>query len=222
MNPDTRAGVRFTDSASGNFLIGGTVVAGSGTPAIDAGGLANQVSMVSLAGGATPLITGGQSGTVTGGTATLSGSGFLIPVTVTGAQPNASVEVDLLDGSCTGSTASLPYLATTTVSIGPDGTGTGTIAAAGDPPLPVFEASDASGPLNLVDPWPPGGFLAGSAERSSWTQLRGHRAAGITDPGQRNDTPTHDEDGRDCVRYAERMHRRIVERRTEDNPLARV
>jgi len=42
--------------------------------------------------------------------------------------------------------------------------------------------------------------LAGSAERPSWTQLGGHSAARIADPGQRNDTPAHDEDGRDRVR----------------------
>jgi hypothetical protein len=64
--------------------------------------------------------------------------------------------------------------------------------------------------------------LAGSAERPSWTQLGGHSAARIADPGQRNDTPAHDEDGRDRVRHAERMHRRIVEGRPEENPLARV
>jgi len=51
-------------------------------------------------------------------------------------------------------------------------------------------------------------FLAGSAERPSWTELGGHRAARITDPRQRNDTPAQDEKGRDCVRHAERMHRR--------------
>ncbi len=155
-NPNTRAGVTFTDSASGNSVIDGTVVAGSGTPAIDAGGLANQVSMVSLAGGPMPLISGGQGGTVTAGAASASGSSVSIPVTVTGAQPNVSVEVDLLDGACTGSTASLPYLtgATTNVTTDASGNGTGTITASGDPPLPVFEASDADGPLSLNDPCP--------------------------------------------------------------------
>ncbi len=49
-------------------------------------------------------------------------------------------------------------------------------------------------------------FLAGSAERSSWTQFGGHRAAGITEPRKRNETPAGDEDGRDRVRHAEGMH----------------
>ena len=82
---------------------------------IDAGGGANQVSKVSLAGGPMPLIIGGQSWTVTAGAATPSGSGVSIPVTVTGPLPGASVEVDLHDASCTGAAASLPYLAGTTV-----------------------------------------------------------------------------------------------------------
>jgi hypothetical protein len=54
-------------------------------------------------------------------------------------------------------------------------------------------------------------FLAGSAERPSWTQLGGHSAARIADPGERNQAPVHDQDGRDRVRHAERMHRRIAE-----------
>lgn len=65
-------------------------------------------------------------------------------------------------------------------------------------------------------------FLAGSAERSSWTQLGSHRTTGIADPDERNETPAHDEDGCDRVRDAERMHRRIVEGRSEKKPLSRV
>jgi hypothetical protein len=65
-------------------------------------------------------------------------------------------------------------------------------------------------------------FLAGSAERPSRAQLGGHRAAGIADPGERDETPAHDEDGRDRVRHAERVHGRIVEGRSEKKPLSRV
>jgi parallel beta-helix repeat protein len=155
--PNGGGGIKFAESASGNSVAGGTVLAGSSGSAIDAGGGANQVSTVSLAGGPMPLIIGGQSWTVTAGAATPSGNGVSIPVTVTGAPPGASVEVDLLDASCAGAAASLPYLAGTTVSIGPSATGTGTIIASGDPPLPVFESSDANGPLNLADPCPPPG-----------------------------------------------------------------
>lgn len=65
-------------------------------------------------------------------------------------------------------------------------------------------------------------FLAGSAERPGWTQLGGHRATGIADPGERNETPAHDEDGCDRVRHAKRMHRRIVEGGSEKKPLSGV
>ena|ERR1700691_3320259 len=63
-------------------------------------------------------------------------------------------------------------------------------------------------------------FLAGSAERPGWTQLGGHRAAGIADPGERNETSARHEYGCDCVRYAKSVHRRIVEGRSEENSLA--
>ena len=153
--PNGEAGVKFAQTASGNTVTGGSVFAGASTSAIDSGGNANQVSMVSLAGGPMPLITGGLSFGVTAGAATPSGGGVAIPVTVTGATPGATVEVDLLDGACSGSTANLPFLAGTSVTIQANGTGTATITASGDPPLPVFEASDADGPLNMPDPCPP-------------------------------------------------------------------
>src|SRR5271155_2736994 len=40
-------------------------------------------------------------------------------------------------------------------------------------------------------------FLAGSADRPGWTQLGGHPAAGITDPGERNQTSAGDQHGCD-------------------------
>jgi hypothetical protein len=57
-------------------------------------------------------------------------------------------------------------------------------------------------------------FLAGSAERASWTQLGGHPAAGVADPGERNQTSAGDEHGCDCVRNTEGMHGRVLEGRS--------
>ena len=176
--PNGTGGIKFAESASGNSVTGGTVFAGSSGSAIDAGCGANQVSMVSLAGGPMPLIIGGQSWIVTGGAATPSGSGVSIPVTVRGAPPAASVEVDLLDASCTGAAASIPYLAGTTVPIGPGGTGTGTIIANGDPPLPVFEGSDANGPLNLGDPCPPTGATGAAPVNTALPRIGGDAVQG--------------------------------------------
>ena len=150
--PNGEGGITFATSASGNSVSGGSVFAGTAGSAIDAGGEANQVTKVSLAGGPDPLITGGQHWNVSGGAPTPTGAGFSIPVTVSGAPPGASVEVDLLGGSCTGTAATLPYLAGTTVQIGSSGVGAGTILASTDPPLPIFESSDADGPLNVPDP----------------------------------------------------------------------
>ena len=191
-NPGTRiangeGGITFADSASGNSVTGGTVFAGTAGSAIDAGGGANQVARVSLAGGPDPLITGGQSWNVTGGAPTPTGGGVSIPVTVSGAPPGASVEVDLLDASCTGTAATLPYLAGTTVPIGPGGTGTGTILASTDPSLPVFESSDGDGPLNLADPCRPTGptgACAGQHGRAS--RHRGRRAGRHADRQHRH------------------------------------
>ena len=149
---DGEGGITFANSASGNSVSGGSVFAGTAGSAIDAGGEANQVTQVSLAGGPDPLITGGQHWNVSGGAPTPTGTGFSIPVTVSGAPPGASVEVDLLGGSCTGTAATLPYLAGTTVQIGSSGVGAGTILASTHPSLPIFESSDADGPLNLPDP----------------------------------------------------------------------
>jgi len=63
-------------------------------------------------------------------------------------------------------------------------------------------------------------FLAGAAERPSWTQLGGHLAARITDPGERNQTSASDEHGCDCVRNTEGMHRCVLEGRSQEDPLA--
>ena len=57
-------------------------------------------------------------------------------------------------------------------------------------------------------------FLAGSADRASWTQLGGDPAAGIADPGERNQTSAGDEHGCDCVRNTEGMHGRVLEGRS--------
>lgn len=184
-NPGTRiangeGGITFADSASGNSVTGGTVFAGTAGSAIDAGGGANQVARVSLAGGPDPLITGGQSWNVTGGAPTPTGGGVSIPVTVSGAPPGASVEVDLLDASCTGTAATLPYLAGTTVPIGPGGTGTGTILASTDPSLPVFESSDGDGPLNLADPCRPTGPTGAAPGNTAVPRVTGDAVQGAT------------------------------------------
>ncbi len=57
-------------------------------------------------------------------------------------------------------------------------------------------------------------FLAGSAQRPGWTALGGHPAAGITDPGERDQTSAGDEHGCDCVRNTEGMHGRVLEGRS--------
>ncbi len=153
-DPNAEGGIQFAMGASGNFVSGGTVVAGSSTFAIDAGGGANQVSAVSLGGGPMPLVIGGRSATVTGGVATSSAGGVSIPVTVTGAGAGVGVVVDLLDGSCTGNVAALTYIGGTVVQTDASGSGSGTVTASGDPPLPVFQASDSGGAYNLADPCP--------------------------------------------------------------------
>jgi hypothetical protein len=63
-------------------------------------------------------------------------------------------------------------------------------------------------------------FLAGSAECASWTQLGGHLTPGITDSGERNKTSAGDEHGCDRVRDTEGMHGGVLERCSQENPLA--
>ena len=153
-DPNGEGGVEFANGASENTVSGGVVFAAASTFAINAGGSSNQVERVSLGGGPGPLIVGGQSASVQAGAATPGVGGDSIPVTVSNGLAGASVEVNLLEGSCAGSVAQLSYLATTSVTTDTTGTGTGTLTTLSDPLLPVFSSDDSAGVSDLADPCP--------------------------------------------------------------------
>jgi len=153
-DPNGEGGVEFANGASENTVSGGVVLAAASTSAINAGGSSNQVERVSLGGGPGPLIVGGQSASVQAGAATPGVGSDSIPVTVTNGPADASVEVDLLEGSCAGDVAQLSYLATTSVTTDASGTGMGTLTTVTDPLLPVFSTDDSAGVSDLADPCP--------------------------------------------------------------------